>query len=100
VGSPTAFVTKQIQIIDDVDLIPNPEKRVRGSYKSILSLPVNTGGQAGQCLAVINIDSEKKKYFKHPLIQTSVYPKLAPSITLLGLVLLLLEPGASYEFGN
>jgi hypothetical protein len=98
-GSPTAFVNKTIEIIHDISLIPRPNK-FRGTYKSVLSLPVTSGGSGGEPLAVVNIDSNKKSYFVSTVVDTVVYPKIAPALNLLALIFLLIEPGAKYEFGN
>jgi hypothetical protein len=98
-GSPAAFVNKTIQVIHDVTLIPHPNK-FRGPYRSVLSLPVTSGGPSGQPLAVVNIDAQPTNYFVSDFVERVVYPKVAPAINLLGLVFLLIEPGAKYEFGN
>jgi hypothetical protein len=98
-GSPSAFVKNSIQIIHDVTTIPQPNK-FRGPYRSVLSLPVSSGGPGGQCLAVVNIDASERNYFNSDIVDRVVYPKLAPALNLLALVFLLIEPGATYEFGN
>ncbi|GAC1454634.1 MAG: hypothetical protein PVSMB1_03820 [Gemmatimonadaceae bacterium] len=41
-----------------------------------------------------------KNYFNSDFVERAVYPKVAPAINLLALIFLLIEPGATYEFGN
>jgi hypothetical protein len=99
-GSPAAFVSRRMQIIDDVSKIQGPHGFRGQNFRSVLSLPIFAAGLEGACLGVVNIDATKPKYFTRDLIEQKVYPLVAPSLNLLGLVLLLKREGSDYAFGS
>jgi hypothetical protein len=99
-GSPSAFVTHRMQIIDDVSTIQGPHGFRGQSFRSVLSLPIFAAGPDGACVGVVNIDSTKPHYFKSDKVERKVYPLVAPSLNLLGLVLLLRREGSEYAFGS
>jgi hypothetical protein len=99
-GSPAAFVTRRMQIIEDVTKIEGPHGFRGQSFRSVLSMPIFAAGPDGTCLGVVNIDATKPRYFTRDLVERKVYPLVAPSLNLLGLVLLLKREGSDYAFGS
>ena len=99
-GSPAAYVTRRMQIIDDVSKITGPHGFRGQNFRGVLSIPIFAAGPEGTCLGVVNIDATKPKYFTRDKVEQKVYPLVAPSLNLLGLVLLLKREGAEYAFGS
>jgi hypothetical protein len=99
-GSPAAFVSHRLQIINDIWAIEGAHAFRGKAFRSVLSIPINAGGPSGACIAVLNMDATVPAYFNSQLVERELYPLVAPALGLLGLVLLLRRKGVDYEFGS
>lgn len=98
-GSPAAFESHRLQIINDIWAIEGAHAFRGKAFRSVLSIPINSGGPSGTCIAVVNMDATIPAYFNTELVEEELYPLVAPALGLLGLVLLLRRKGVDYEFG-
>jgi hypothetical protein len=97
-GSPMAFTSGNPQVIADIHEDPSWKalKLNKRAFRSVLSIPVRAGPN-GQSLAVVNIDATEPNLFKEASV-LKLLPVIAPTVNLVGLVLLNRRPGQEYEF--
>ncbi|HEV3050858.1 MAG TPA: hypothetical protein VGX50_11135 [Longimicrobium sp.] len=97
-GSPAAYCTGAVQIIDDITLVPGPASARVLPYRSVLSIPLDAKGADGKPLAVINIDADEPRFFDAQRVSDEVRPLVSPVITAIGLVLSSRKKGHPYGF--
>lgn len=96
-GAPAAYVTGEIQIIDDVHTITQLPDADRRPYRSIVSIPLHAQGDNGRTLAVVNIDASEAGFFDIDAVMQKVRPLVSPAINAIGLVLIV-KGGKGYDF--
>lgn len=99
-GSPAAFASGEIQIVDDLHAEPRFEEAHLRRFRSILSIPVKAGGAKGTVLAVLNVDATEPKLFSEEMVEGAILPLVMPSVNLLALVLLMRREGTKYAFNS
>jgi len=97
-GAPEAFISGNIQIVDDVHAITNVLKGETRDYKSILSIPVKAGGPGGETVAVLNLDASPAAFFKFPDVVRQLIPQTQVVVNAIALALVLRRTGEAYEF--
>lgn len=99
-GSPTAFLSGNIQIIEDLHALDDVSAELKArTFRSILSIPVRAGGR-GKVLAVVNLDASEPHLFTPGMVQNVIMPHIAPSVNLVALALLMRKTGEKHVFGN
>lgn len=98
-GSPTAFVTGTVQIISDIQDIPEADG-IQRRFRSVLSIPVKAGGPGGRTLAIMNIDATQPGLFTAELVEDSILPLVQTVVNMIALVLLNRREGVAYAFDS
>jgi hypothetical protein len=97
-GAPEAFRTAEIRIIKDVNTLRPITKLPKRAFRSVVCIPIESGKDGGEPLAVVNIDANRIGYFDPEAFLTAVHPFVVPALQAIGLVLQCRKPGTAYEF--
>jgi hypothetical protein len=99
-GAPAAFRTGAMRVIADIRRVGGISKPELRSYRSVVSIPVCSGGPNGRALAVVSLDCSLPGWFREVEMQKKVVPLIQPVVNALALVLALRKPGEPHEFGS
>lgn len=98
-GSPTAFATGRIEIIRNLPELPGLAEFGQREYRSVVCIPVMTGGIDGSALGVVNLDAQPAEYFTAQDVER-ILPFIMPMVSCIALVLLKLDSDITFEFGG
>lgn len=99
-GAPKAYLTSDIQIVEDVHCMPGGHLvgATQRPYRSILSVPLPMRSTDGRPLAVVNIDADQPNFFDPETVLDRVMPLVDPVINAIALTLRMRQPGVAYDF--
>jgi hypothetical protein len=99
-GAPAAFVSCDIQIVEDVHRMPGGHLvgATQRPYRSILSVPLSMRGPDGRPLAIVSVDADEPNFFDPETVLDRVMPLIAPVVNAIALTLRMRQPGVEYEF--
>lgn len=101
-GAADAFVSNETRIIQDLRTVPDVDgvENSKRRYRSVVSVPVPSGGTSGRPCAVLNIDAAGEGFFSEDVVWERILPLSAPILSAISFVLRLRNPGATFQFGN